>query len=55
MLGEVVRVADVSLLALVGVVRGREVQFLLDSGASCNFISERTLDNLKVKYDSCSV
>jgi hypothetical protein len=37
---------DTNLLGLVGKVRNHELTFMLDSGASCNFISLSLLSSL---------
>ncbi len=39
------------LLALKGIVEGKQRQFLLDSGASCNFVSKKLLLSLGVDWD----
>ena len=42
---------DVSLLTLVGLVDKFSLNFLLDSGASCNFISYEQLMQLDIEHD----
>ncbi len=39
------------LLALNGIVDGKQCEFLLDSGASCNFISKQLLMSWGVDWD----
>lgn len=43
--------ADVSLIGLSGKLCGRKYQFLLDSGASCNFVSQEFLVKLGIDWD----
>lgn len=43
---------DVALLRLNGKIAGTTFQFLLDSGASCNFISSADLEKIGVTVDS---
>jgi hypothetical protein len=42
---------DVSLLALRGICNGSDVECLLDSGASANFIARHNLLSFGVDYD----
>ena len=44
-------VHDVALIGLSGKVHGRKYRFLLDSGASCNFISNDLLRKLGLDWD----
>ena len=48
---DVEQAADVSLIGLDGFLNGRSFQFLLDSGASCNFISKQFLEAQKIEWD----
>ena len=44
-------VDTVSLLGLLGEIDGKAYEFLLDSGASCNFISLNLLRTLSLDWD----
>ena len=44
-------VDDVSLLGLSRKLAGRKFKFLLDSGASCNFIALQKLSALAIDHD----
>jgi hypothetical protein len=48
---KVEKLSDISLLALCGKLAGRRFKFLLDSGASCNFIGLNKLVELCIDYD----
>jgi hypothetical protein len=43
--------SDPLLIGLNGMVGRNKLSCLLDSGASCNFISLKTLDELNIDYD----
>ena len=43
--------ADVSLLSLSGKLAGQKLKFLLDSGASCNFVALQQLSALNIDHD----
>jgi hypothetical protein len=43
--------SDPSLIGLDGMVGKTSLKCLLDSGASCNFISFGTLNDLNLDYD----
>ncbi len=52
MVGNTVRRANKScLLSLKGNISGHDIDFLLDSGASCNFVSQGTLHRLGIDWD----
>lgn len=40
-----------SLIGLSGKLAGRKFKFLLDSGASCNFIGASLLNSLAIDHD----
>ena len=45
------RTSSTCLLSLLGYVAGKKNLFLLDSGASCNFIGKKTLLDLGLDWD----